>query len=237
VCCAVWAPDGSLLVLGGWYQLAVVDTATWDVVDHVGLDRIPEVMAVDDGGRWLALGSVNSHDVVVLDIRTLEERHRAPLRVDDSVWAMSFSGDGKLLAAGGESGNLHVIDTGTWEAREPVAVRDDATVHLAWLPDDRTVLSAGMDGTVLLFDTKRALVRTPPLPAAVEAANGYAAVVSGHDGDLVLFDDDRVGMRYPMDPSVWLREACAVAGRELTRAEWDRYLPGRDYRATCSDLG
>ena len=27
--------------------------------------------------------------------------------------------------------------------------------------------------------------------------------------------------------AVWLREACAVAGRDLTRAEWDRYLPGR----------
>ena len=116
-------------------------------------------------------------------------------------------------------------------------VRDAPTVHVGWLPDDRTVLSAGMDGTVLLFDTERALVRARPLPAAVAAVPGYAAVVHGPDGDLVLFDDDRMGMRYPMDPAVWLHEACAIAARDLTRAEWDRYLPGREYEPTCTDLG
>jgi len=48
---------------------------------------------------------------------------------------------------------------------------------------------------------------------------------------------DRSGRRYPLDPSVWLDEACAiVAGRDLTPAEWDRYLPGRDDQPTCSDL-
>jgi hypothetical protein len=26
-------------------------------------------------------------------------------------------------------------------------------------------------------------------------------------------------------------------GRDLTRAEWDRYSPGREYRPTCTDLG
>ena len=36
-------------------------------------------------------------------------------------------------------------------------------------------------------------------------------------------------MSYPMTPSAWLRTACAVVGRDLTRAEWDRYLPGREY--------
>jgi hypothetical protein len=39
------------------------------------------------------------------------------------------------------------------------------------------------------------------------------------------------------EPSMWLRRSCAVAGRDLTRAEWDRYLPGREYRPTCTDLG
>ena len=54
--------------------------------------------------------------------------------------------------------------------------------------------------------------------------------------ELVILSDQEWVMNYPMDPSVWLREACAVAGRDLTRAEWDRYLPGREYRPTCSDL-
>ena len=44
-------------------------------------------------------------------------------------------------------------------------------------------------------------------------------------------------MSYPVTTSAWLQTACDIAGRDLTRAEWDRYLPGREYRATCSDLG
>ena len=58
-----------------------------------------------------------------------------------------------------------------------------------------------------------------------------------HPGrELVVLNDQHVGLRYPLDADVWLRQACAVAGRDLTRVEWERYLPGRPYRPTCTDL-
>jgi WD40 repeat protein len=150
---------------------------------------------------------------------------------------MSFSPDGRLLAGGGESGNVHVIDTGTWRAREAVAVRDAESLQLEWLRDDRTLVLSGVDGTVLLFDTERALVRTVPLPASVDRQQGNAYLVPDPKDELVVFNDDRPGLRYPMEPTAWLREACAVAGRDLTPAEWNRYLPDREYRPTCTDLG
>lgn len=31
-------------------------------------------------------------------------------------------------------------------------------------------------------------------------------------------------------------QACATVTRNLTREEWERYLPGEPYRATCPDL-
>jgi hypothetical protein len=40
-----------------------------------------------------------------------------------------------------------------------------------------------------------------------------------------------------MEPAIWLRAAGAVAGRALTRAEWTRELPEREYEATCTGLG
>jgi hypothetical protein len=36
--------------------------------------------------------------------------------------------------------------------------------------------------------------------------------------------------------SAWLRDACEIAGRDLTRAEWRQYVPGRPWRPTCTDL-
>jgi hypothetical protein len=38
---------------------------------------------------------------------------------------------------------------------------------------------------------------------------------------------------WSLDPSVWKSRACDVAGRNLTEAEWQRYLPDEPYRATC----
>jgi WD40 repeat protein len=36
-----------------------------------------------------------------------------------------------------------------------------------------------------------------------------------------------------LDPAHWQTMACHLAGRNLTRAEWDQYLPGRPYQTTC----
>jgi hypothetical protein len=44
-----------------------------------------------------------------------------------------------------------------------------------------------------------------------------------------------VGRAYRWDvrPSSWARHACDVAGRPLTRAQWDEVLPGRAYKPAC----
>jgi WD40 repeat protein len=36
-----------------------------------------------------------------------------------------------------------------------------------------------------------------------------------------------------LDPSHWQTTACRLAGRNLTRAEWAQYIPGRPYQTTC----
>jgi hypothetical protein len=41
------------------------------------------------------------------------------------------------------------------------------------------------------------------------------------------------GYRWDIRPSSWIRRACAIAGRNLTRTEWSDALPGRDYAPVC----
>ena len=39
--------------------------------------------------------------------------------------------------------------------------------------------------------------------------------------------------RWDIRPESLVRHACAVAGRRLTRAEWEEFLPGRAYAPAC----
>jgi hypothetical protein len=39
-----------------------------------------------------------------------------------------------------------------------------------------------------------------------------------------------------IEPAELIRGACSRLPRNLTREEWDRYLPGEPYRATCPNL-
>jgi len=40
-------------------------------------------------------------------------------------------------------------------------------------------------------------------------------------------------LRWDVSPDGWKARPCTLAGRNLTHAEWNRYLPGESYRATC----
>ena len=58
---------------------------------------------------------------------------------------------------------------------------------------------------------------------------------------MIVWDLSAAGGSAARDPADddtqgWLEAACAAAGRDLTRVEWRRYLPGTPWRATCSDL-
>ena len=53
------------------------------------------------------------------------------------------------------------------------------------------------------------------------------------DGTKLISHTDRGALLWELDPRNWEALACRTAGRNLTRAEWNQYLPGRDYHRTC----
>ena len=96
-------------------------------------------------------------------------------------------------------------------------MHDGWALQTEWLDDGRTIATAGSDGTVALFDVERGLVRARALPASGEPGTGYTHLAPEPADELVVLSGDRSGRRYPLEPSVWLDEACAiVGGRDLT---------------------
>ncbi|HLM06878.1 MAG TPA: BTAD domain-containing putative transcriptional regulator [Blastococcus sp.] len=253
VWCAGWTPDGSTLLLGADTgvpvdaqgnpvgppdgYIATVDTRTWEVDGRIDIDAAVQSIDVSPDRRQLAVASLSHPEIVLLDAATLELQRRVPLLVDDITANLAYSPDGRMLAGGGQTGLLQVFDTATWEpAWEPATVHDQWLLQTEWLADGRTVVTSGRDGTVSLFDTERGLMRGRPLRASGQPGEGYAHLIPGAIDELVVLAGNRTGRRYPMEPSVWLDEACSIVARDLTPAEWNRYLPDQEYAPTCSDL-
>ena len=98
-------------------------------------------------------------------------------------------------------------------------------------PDDRTLVTASADGQVRLFDvaTRRPIGTALPGPEHVSAVARFTP-----DGAhvYVVFANGR-GYRWDVRPASWHRQACTVAGRRLSRAEWHDALPDRSYAPAC----
>ena len=193
------------------------------------------ISGVSPDGQSVALGGGWNTVLEVRGAATLDALSTVELVSADRLTDLSWSEDGGLLLAVGEGGGLQVVDTHTWQASAPPFASDASRLQIEWLPDGRTVALTGAGSTVRLFDVDRSVARSG-LPAAVGNVGTQSFMVRDPTDHLVILGDQDWVMSYPVTASAWLRAACAIVGRDLTRVEWDRYLAGRQYTATCSDV-
>jgi len=146
--------------------------------------------------------------------------------------AVQFSPDGRLLAFGDDHGRIWLYDTRTWRPRGPLAAGTGAVDTVSFSPDGQTLATTSNDGTTRLWDVPsgRPIGAALPGPAHHDVA---AAFVDGGDS-LVTLDDQGRGHLWDVQPRSWARRACHVAGRTLTRAEWNDALPERTYAPACA---
>jgi len=98
--------------------------------------------------------------------------------------------------------------------------------------DGRTLVSSGGDQTVSIYDlTTRTRIGLPieigadVLNKAVLRPDGRAIAIGGGSHGIQIWD---------LDADHWATAACRLAGRNLTREEWNTYLSwAGPYHATC----
>jgi WD40 repeat protein len=197
----------------------------------IGIDSLPLSDAgISPDGRAVAV-SLMGGTVDVFDVRS--HRRLARVRVDDSLPMFSrFSSDGRLLLTGSRDGRVRVFSARDWRPLGPAFDAHAGFVSSVDLsPDGRTLVTAGTDGQVRLWDlaTRRPIGSALPGPENINAVAFFAP-----DGRYVfaVFANGR-GYRWDVRPSSWARQACDVAGRRLSRGEWDDALPGRPYAPAC----
>ena len=198
--------------------------------------RFPTVgnVSLSPDGKTLAVTvprHVHNTGVQIFDVKT--HRRRAFLSGDESVWDLArFTPDGRFLVGGSWKGWTRLWSTETWKPASRLLTGHSAGV--LWdsvSPDGRTLATGSADGTVRLWDLSTERPLGAPLPGV---PNHRVVPQFSPDGAhlFAIYDTGRA-YRWDVRPSAWTRHACAVAGRRLTRAEWEEALPGRDYDPAC----
>jgi WD40 repeat protein len=143
-----------------------------------------------------------------------------------------FSPDGKLLVVGNRSGQARVYATATFEPVTPVLAGEaGGIVGAAITPDDRTLATGSATGAVQLWDIRSGQALGAPLPGV--PASGVIPAFTPDGSRLVATYAGGRAYVWDIRPASLVRQACHVAGRQLTRAEWAEFLPGRAYDPAC----
>jgi WD40 repeat protein len=225
-----FSPDGDRLAVADIQgNLRLLDLAGGKLRGSERLDAFAAHLSFSPDGRMLAIG-LAEQGTELRDGRSLRVVANLPYRNEDDSFWVRFSPSGRLLAVT----SSHY--TQLWNVAKlrrvggPLRGHEGLEFTSEFSPDGRTLATSGSDGSVILWDveSRRSLGKLP----------GPVGQISGRftpDGSrLFVLNESGEAQRWEVSPDVWSRQACRVAGRELTPAEWDALVPDQKYRRTCS---
>ncbi|MEO6411694.1 MAG: BTAD domain-containing putative transcriptional regulator [Pedococcus sp.] len=230
---AFWSRDGKYLLVGS-------TTGRLHVLDGRSLRQVREpirVTASAPGAEPDPLGwfepSSDLHTVVgsggeVVDY--LSGDVEAPFEIAGPNPLLSYSPDGERIFVGTSEGDVGLLDAATmdWISR-PVAARPFPGYIIAWSEDSSRVATFS-DGRVGWWDGRTGAFQG----AATVGGEGFGAVAFSQDGKTLNIAGDSGSVRsWDLRPGSWIEAACRMAGRPLTKVEWDTYLPQRDFEPIC----
>lgn len=247
-----FSPDGEVLAIAvsaGFGGYAVL----YDIRDPMdprrlgsALDPIDfgNALAFSPDGRTLAFAGVPGALLFDVAEPAGAELRGTILGDTGSFASLAFSPDGQVLAVGTDDDFAVTL----WDVSDPATPariglpltgHRDRVTAVAFAPDGRTLATGDGQGAVVFWDLTDS-TRPRQLGSLLTlhdgtvnsisfAADSSVMATGGADGTMVL-----VGF----DALVDLREhaaarACDRVGSGLSRAEWERYVPGLPYAETC----
>jgi WD40 repeat protein len=185
-------------------------------------------LSLSPDGRTLAVAAVG---VEIVDVASL--RRRAILPGTETVKLLArFTPDGRFLVGGSFEGWARLWSTGTWRpATRKLAGHAGEVAWGSVSPDGRMLATGSTDGTTRLFDLATQRPVGAPLPGPPKRQ--IAPVFRPDGAYLFVITDAGRAYRWDIRPSSWARHACKIAGRRLSRTEWNDVLPERDYAPAC----
>jgi WD40 repeat protein/DNA-binding SARP family transcriptional activator len=232
---AIYTPgisaDGRLMITGS----SDGTIHTWSLPDGRELGgpvmTVPEMVdaQLSPDGRWIVAADM-SNAFRIFDARTHRLARRA--RGREGLFFARFSPDGRLVVVGDVHGRADIWSAKTWKPiTRPFAAHTGVVSLTEISPDGRTLATGGTDGTVRLWDIEAQQPIGAPLPGL--AGRDVIPIWMPDGSGLIAAYETGQAYRWDIRASSLIRQACEVAGRRLTRAEWEEFLPGREFAPAC----
>lgn len=143
----------------GW-ELRLWEASTSRCIRTVDRMQAARCVTVSADSRWAAWGGTDQGkgEVRVCDLEGDDPALSLTTAANDVVQCVSFSPDGRLLAAGGQDGRVRLWERATGRELACHATEQHRVTSLRFTPDGRSLLSGGGEGTLRLF----AVVDVPP---------------------------------------------------------------------------
>ena len=226
VLAVAFSADGAEVISGG----SGGDVRVWDARSGELLHRLPHLRSVwavafSPDGQMAATGG-DGRGVHLWNIAA--EREVRLLAHPDSVWAVAFSPDGRELVSGCADGIARVWDVRSARVLVQV-VHENWVTGVGFSPDGQWCVSSSDDSTARVWNANSGaeiawLMHDRSVRAAAFSPDGRIIATGSALGAVRLWH---------WQPEDLITEACSRIERNLTPAEWNRYLPQEPYRATC----
>lgn len=139
---------------------------------------------------------------------------------------VQFAGDGKtVVLSAHDGGTVRFVDPLTCAVRHTLGAGDG----MATLSRDDSIMATG--DPLRLWDVRTLEPLGDPL-LSLDSLVEQVVFTSDGSSVMALLYDGSV-RRWPVDPELLVTRACAIAGRELSPGEADRFLPQGDARRVC----
>ncbi len=185
-------------------------------------------------GRWLAVEDLPGRIVTLFDTATGSPVWSQVLEATADAPALAFSPDNATIAIGYGTVAVGVVefrDARTGTLRRTLQTPSSGGVE--FLRDGSVVMTTsdiGGNGSAHLWDA----VTLAPIGVAMPQPRGGYSLARSLDGVTVLTGTSEGAVQiWDVSTETWAMVACRIAGRNLTRTEWSRYLSGEPYRRTC----